>query len=162
VAILGINAFHGDSSAAVFEDGQLAAAIEEERINRIKHWAGFPAHAISHCLGAIDSRELTDVAISRDPKAHFGAKLMRAAVSPTGWPRLMSRSKNSWRVAQLPALFEQNEIDVPKGVRYHNVEHHRTHMASAFFCSPFEEAAILSVDGFGDFSSVMWGVGRGN
>lgn len=162
MAILGINAFHGDSSAAVFAGGQLIAAIEEERLNRIKHWAGFPSQSISFCLAAIDPRELTDIAISRDPKAHFGAKLIRAAATPSIWPRLVSRSKNSWRVAQLPALFEKNGMQTTAGVRFHNVEHHRAHLASAFFCSPFEEAAVLSVDGFGDFSSVMWGIGRGN
>jgi len=163
VAILGINAFHGDSSAAIFSDnGQLLAAIEEERLLRIKHWAGFPAESIRYCLHAGEPGSLTDVAISRDPKANLSAKVLRAAFHASLWPSLLSRSRNSLKVGRIQQAFSQHGIALPGQVRFHNVEHHRAHMASAFFASPFERAAILSVDGFGDFSSVMWGSGRGN
>jgi len=152
--ILGLNAFHGDASAALLADGQLVAATEEERFNRIKHWAGFPAAAASACL----SGEPPDcVAISRNPKAHFWEKVLRVALRPGYWRRALHRGKNLLRVARVA---ERLGLDGRAQVYF--VEHHRAHLASAFFCSPFEEAAVVSIDGFGDFSSVMWGVGRGN
>jgi carbamoyltransferase len=162
VNILGLNAFHGDASAALLSNGQLVAAVEEERFNRIKHWAGFPALAAKDCLRAIDPADLGHVAISRDPRAHLWRKLGRVAVRPGDWGRLASRAKNSIKVARLAADLNASGIARPDQVRIHHVEHHRAHLASAFFASPFEEAAVISIDGFGDFSSVMWGVGRGN
>jgi carbamoyltransferase len=160
--ILGLNAFHGDASAALLSGGQLVAAVEEERFNRIKHWAGFPALAARNCLLAIDPRELGHVAISRDPRAHLWRKISRLVVRPGDWGRLASRARNSMKVARLAADLNSSGIARPDQVRIHHIEHHRAHLASAFFASPFEESAVLSVDGFGDFSSAMWGVGRGN
>jgi len=160
--ILGLNAFHGDSSAALFTNGQLAAAIEEERLNRVKHWAGFPAQAANFCLEGTDPGDLAHIAISRDPRAHFWSKVQRAAMRPGDWSRLISRVKNSVRVARLASDLRSSGVAHSDRVRIHHVEHHRAHLASAFFASPFEEAAIVSVDGFGDFSSVMWGLGVGN
>ena len=160
--ILGLNAFHGDASAALLSHGQLVAAVEEERFNRIKHWAGFPALAARECLRHIESGNLEHVAISRDPRAHLWRKLLRVAVRPLDWGRLTSRAKNSVKVARLASDLDASGVARAGDVRVHHVEHHRAHMASAFFASPFEEAAVLSIDGFGDFSSVMWGVGRGN
>ena len=152
--ILGLNAFHGDASAALLAEGQLVAAIEEERFNRIKHWAGFPAAAAAACLKG----ELPDcVAISRDPKAHFWEKVSRIALRPRYWWRALNRGKNMVRLAHVAETLGLNGR-----ARVYFVEHHRAHLASAFLCSPFEEAAVVSIDGFGDFSSVMWGVGRGN
>jgi carbamoyltransferase len=160
--ILGLNAFHGDASAALLSDGQLVAAVEEERFNRIKHWAGFPALAAKACLHGTDPAALGHVAISRDPKAHLWRKLGRVAVRPGDWSRMVSRARNTIKIASLAGSLASSGIARPDQVRIHYVEHHRAHMASAFFASPFEEAAIISIDGFGDFSSVMWGVGRGN
>jgi carbamoyltransferase len=160
--ILGLNAFHGDASAALLSDGQLIAAVEEERFNRIKHWAGFPALAAQWCLQGTDPLGLAHVAISRDPKAHLGRKLLRLASRPGDWGRLASRAHNTIKVARLAAALGEAGIGQSGRVRIHHVEHHRAHLASAFFCSPFEEAAVASIDGFGDFSSVMWGVGRGS
>ena len=160
--VLGINAFHGDASAARLQDGMLVAALEEERLNRVKHWAGFPALSARACLEGIDSGDLQHVAISRDPKAHFWAKLGRLATRPGDWKRTLSRAKNTVDVARLGARLGEAGITNPAGVKLHFVEHHRAHLASAFFASPFEEAAVVSIDGFGDGSSVMWGVGRGN
>jgi carbamoyltransferase len=157
--ILGINAFHGDASAALLRDGQLVAAVEEERLNRIKHWAGLPLLAAKACLQGVQPDH---IAISRDPKAHLWDKLLRAAVRPHRWRSLSSRAANSARVARVGQELADGGI-VPRQTRQvHFVEHHRAHLASAFFASPFEEAAVISIDGFGDFSSVMWGVGRGN
>lgn len=160
--ILGLNAFHGDASAALFSDGQLVAAAEEERFNRIKHWAGFPADAARFCLAGTDPASLTHVAISRDPRAYLWRKLARVAVRPGDWRRLASRAQNTFKVARLAADLSGSGVVCPDAVRIHYVEHHRAHLASAFFASPFEEAAVVSIDGFGDFTSLMWGVGRGN
>lgn len=152
--ILGLNAFHGDSSAACL-DADLQAAVEEERFNRVKHWAGLPVLAARACL----SGNMPDhVAISRDPKAHLGRKLARVAVRPGDWGRMLSRARNSIEVSMIGEALEAAGI---RG-KLHFVEHHRAHLASAFLASPFEEAAVISIDGFGDFSSVMWGTGRGN
>jgi len=160
--ILGINAFHGDASAALLADGNLISAVEEERFNRIKHWAGFPALAIEACLKGTDSQELMHVAISRDPRAQLWRKLLRVASRPADWSRMRGRASNSWRVAQVGREIHGSGLNIPAATRVHHVEHHRAHLASAFFASPFDEAAVISVDGFGDFSSIMWGVGKGN
>src|ERR1700689_2566899 len=92
--ILGLNAFHGDASAALLCQGQLVAAIEEERLNRIKHWAGFPNLAVAACLDGSDRNEIEHVAISRNPFAHLGRKVLYAAVRPASWQRSMSRVAN--------------------------------------------------------------------
>jgi carbamoyltransferase len=160
--ILGLNAFHGDASAALLSNGELTAAVEEERFNRIKHWAGFPALAAKWCLQGTDPVDLGHVAISRDPKAHLARKLLRMASRPGDWGRLASRTQNTMKVARLASALADSGIVRPDQVRIHHVEHHRAHLASAFFCSPFEEAAVISIDGFGDFSSVMWAKGKGN
>ena len=157
--ILGLNAFHGDASAALLRDGQLVAALEEERLNRIKHWAGLPVLAAKACLAEVQPDH---IAISRNPKAHLRRKLVRAALRPHRWLNLTSRAANSVRIAHVGEMLSAEGI-VPREARQvHFVEHHRAHLASAFFASPFDEAAVISIDGFGDFSSVMWGVGKGN
>lgn len=158
--ILGLNAFHGDASAALLSNGRFVAAVEEERFNRIKHWAGFPKRSAQYCLQGQDPADLAHVAISRDPKAHLWRKLAPTITRPHDWRHIANRAQNSIKVTRLAAHLEG--ITRPDQVRIHHVEHHRAHMASAFFASPFDEAAIISIDGFGDFSSVMWGVGRGN
>ncbi len=157
--ILGLNAFHGDASAAVLRDGQLVAAVEEERLNRIKHWAGLPMRAAKACL---EGAQPDYIGISRNPKAHLRDKLLRATLRPHRWLNLTSRAVNSMRIAQVGELLAAGGIVSQQARQVHFVEHHRAHLASAFFASPFEEAAVISIDGFGDFSSVMWGVGKGN
>src|SRR6266481_4027466 len=157
--ILGLNAFHGDASAAVLRDGQLVAALEEERLNRVKHWAGLPVSAAKACL---EGAQPDHIAISRDPKAHLTDKLLRAALRPHQWLNLASRATNSVRIAQVGEVLAAEGIVAREARQLHFVEHHRAHLASAFFASPFEEAAVVSIDGFGDFSSVMWGVGKAN
>ena len=157
--ILGLNAFHGDASVALLCDGQLVVALEEERLNRIKHWAGLPVGAAKACL---EGAQPDYIAISRDPKAHLKDKLMRAALRPHRWLNLSSRAMNSVRIAQVGDLLAAEGIASHARRPVYFVEHHRAHLASAFFASPFEEAAVVSIDGFGDFSSVMWGVGKAN
>jgi carbamoyltransferase len=163
--ILGINAFHGDSSAALLKNGAFCAGIEEERLNRTKHWAGFPGRSIETVLaiGGIGIEDLAHVAVSRDPKAHLFKKALFAFGRRPSLEAVRSRLENHRRVADLGDLLA-SRVAGGSGFRgmVHNVEHHRAHLASAFYCAPFEEAACLTVDGFGDFLSSMSGIGRGN
>jgi carbamoyltransferase len=164
--ILGMNAYHADSSAAIFVDGKLIAAIEEERFTRIKHFAGFPALAIQFCLkeAQIGFEDVDYFAIGRNPKAKLIEKILYLAKNGGGFHAAKSRLKNSKKVASLeielatisglPASVFKNKI--------RQVEHHRSHVASAFFASPFDEAACVSIDGSGDFTTTMTAIGRGN
>ena len=161
--ILGINAYHGNASAAIISGGRLIAAVEEERFNRVKYAAGFPSAAIRYCLQAagITLGEVDHIAIPRDPWARLGTKLLYALKMP-GFAR--ERAKVLARFTGIPeALAEAFDV-APEAIRarYHRVEHHQAHLASAFFVSPFDQAALLSADGLGDFASTMWGTGRGN
>jgi carbamoyltransferase len=165
-AILGLNAFHGDAAAALVIDGELVAAAEEERFNRVKHCAGFPALAAAWCLedAGLSAGDLDHVAIGRDPKANLGAKLrrvLRGGVSPS---YIRERMANAAKVRDVKTELA-GALGVPADslrASFHNVEHHQAHVASAFLVSPFEEAAVLSVDGFGDFTSTMLAHGKGN
>jgi carbamoyltransferase len=165
-AILGLNAFHGDAAAALVIDGQLVAAAEEERFSRVKHVAGFPSLAAAWCLrdAGVEARELDHVAIGRDPRANLGAKLRQTARRLRNPGYVVERLRAMRRVGDVRddvarALGTSKES---LGAQVHKVEHHQAHVASAFFVSPFEEAAILTMDGFGDFASTMLAVGRGN
>lgn len=160
--ILGLNAYHGDSSAALLVNGELVMAIEEERFNRIKHWAGLPRLAADACLARTPNGSAAHVAISRDPRAHFWKKVTRVATRPESWFRAAGRVANSAKIANTKQELVNAGLPGIASARFHLVEHHRAHMASAFFASPFEDAAVVSVDGFGDFSSIMWGTGEGN
>jgi carbamoyltransferase len=164
--IIGINAYHGDASAAIIKDGRLIAAVEEERLNRIKHCAGFPEHSIRYCLEAAGVRleEVDHVGISRDPSAHLHKKILYAAQRLGVFRQAKNRLANTAKVRDL-----REELARVFGVskrslraRFHNVEHHLAHLASCFFVSPFERAALLSIDGFGDFISTMWAMGTEN
>ena len=163
--ILGLNAFHGDSSACLVVDGQLIAAAEEERFRRIKHWAGLPTEAIRYCLeaGGISISEVDRIAINRNPSANALRKALFTFARKPSLAAITDRLKNAGKVRGV-----RDDIAAALGVppetvraQVDNVEHHMAHLASAFFVSPFEEAAVVSVDGFGDFASSMWGVGRG-
>ncbi|MCB0396643.1 MAG: hypothetical protein KDD36_08320 [Flavobacteriales bacterium] len=164
--ILGINAFHADSSACILKDGVVVAAIEEERIKRIKHWAGFPEEAIRFCLSeaGIQVTELDHVAISRDPKANLGKKILHTLKNRVKVKAIVDRVQNLGKVSSVQQLLANATQTEVSGIRavFHQVEHHRSHLASAFFASPFEKAALLSIDGFGDFSSTMTATGTGN
>ena len=164
--ILGINAYHGDSSACLLKDGIVVCATEEERIRRIKHWAGFPSEAIKFCLEdeGITIEQVDYITISRDPKANFYKKILHAlrysmSISAI-WDRLGNSKKVSSVKQELANLFHLPIASIKAEV--HNIEHHRSHIASSFFSSPFKESAILSIDGFGDFTSTMTAVGSGN
>ena len=144
----------------------LIAATEEERIRRQKHWAGLPTESIKFCLqeAGITLRDVDYITISRDPWAKFGEKIKHVLGNILTLKSLGSRAQNATKVKNL-----KKEIADRLGfdVRYvkaqiHYVEHHRSHIASSFFVSPFDECAVLSVDGFGDFTSTMRAVGQGN
>jgi carbamoyltransferase len=165
--IIGINAYHADASAAIFVDGVLVAAIEEERFTRIKHWAGFPKQSVLFCLekAGVRFEQVDYFAIGRDPYAKLFNKMLYLARNPAGsFTTVKERLANSKKVASV-----EEELASISGLpaagfkdRIKNIEHHRSHLASAFFASPFEEAACLSIDGSGDFSTAMTGRGTRN
>jgi len=166
VYILGINAYHGDASACIFKNEELIAATEEERILRVKHWAGFPCESIKFCLeeAGIDITQVDHITIARDPSANILKKvahvLKNLASIDAAKDRLLNRKKISNLAKDFSSCFGIKESSIT--AKIHNIEHHRSHMASAFFASPFEESAVLSIDAFGDFTSTMLGKGTGN
>jgi len=161
--ILGINAYHGNASAAIVCDGQLIAAVEEERFNRVKYAAGFPSQAISYCLKAagLTLNEIDHVAVPRNPYARLATKLFYALRMPSF---ARERAKVLVKFQGIPEALAQAFDADPKKIRakFHRIEHHQAHLASSFYCSPFERAALLSADGLGDFASTMWGTGNGS
>jgi len=204
VYLLGINAYHGDAAAALIKDGELIAAAEEERFNRIKHCAGFPSQSIQYCLrtAGIGIDKVEHVGISRNPAAHLHKKILagasrlmnrqpvaaqnksvaamaatvgghpEASVASLDQDALRSKSNGgrvTERLRNAAAVFDlKSELARALAVsekiitaRTHRIEHHRAHLASAFFVSPFDRAALLSLDGFGDFVSTMWAIGEG-
>ena len=164
--ILGINAYHGGASACLIHNGQLIAAVEEERFSRMKYQAGFPMQAIQFVLqeAGIQPQDLDHIGISRNPNANLMQKALFAFRRRPSLKFVTDRLQNSMKVGDLKSDFSEQLGIKPSELKaeFHNVEHHRAHMASAFLVSPYEEAAILSVDGMGDFVSTMWGVGKGN
>ena len=161
--ILGINAYHGNASAALVCDGKLIAAVEEERFNRVKYAAGFPVAAIRYCLkeAGLTLADLDHVAVPRNPYARLGTKLLYALRMPSfARERAKVISKFTGIPAALAAAFDSDPVKI--AANFHRVEHHQAHLASTYFVSPFENAALLSADGLGDFASSMWGLGSGN
>jgi carbamoyltransferase len=162
--ILGINAYHGDVSAVLVRDGVLVAAVEEERYRRIKHVAGFPKAAIRACLemGGVAPGDVQHVGISRRPRAHLWRKVLFAAQRRPDRRLLSNRAANYRYVGAIPETLAETLELGPGAPRptIHWVEHHPAHLASTFFVSPFEQAAVCAIDGFGDFVSTSWGVGR--
>src|SRR5688500_16386475 len=164
--ILGINAYHGDGSAAIIQDGRLIAAVEEERFNRIRHCAGFPERSIRYCpdSAGVGLEDADHIRISRDPSAHLHKKILYAAsrlgVFRQAKDRLANAAKTRDLKDELARVFSISKRSLR--AQFHNVEHHLAHLASCFFVSPFVRAALLSIDGFGDFISTMWARGEGN
>lgn len=163
---LGLNAYHGDSSACIYKDTQLIAATEEERIRRLKHWAGLPTEAIQFCLkeAGITLADVDYITVSRDPKAKIGKKTWYALNKGIKLGSIKDRLKNSFSINSIKEdIAQQLGVDAKSlKAKVQFIEHHRSHMASAFHVSPYEEAAVLTIDGMGDFTSTMRGAGRGN
>jgi carbamoyltransferase len=161
--VIGLNAFHADSAAALVVDGQLIVAAEEERFRRIKHWAGFPSEAIKFCLDeiGISISEVNAIALNTDPSVARGKRLLYALKKRPSLSLVIDKLKV--RHARMGAL-EHLKQAFP-GQAFNGtlvpVEHHLAHLASAFDCSPFERAVAVSIDGFGDFASGAFGIGHG-
>ncbi|MDO8706219.1 MAG: carbamoyltransferase C-terminal domain-containing protein [Sulfuricaulis sp.] len=162
--ILGLNAYHGDSSACLVKDGTLVAAAEEERFRRIKHWAGFPSEAIRYCLAEakIGLGEVGHVAINQDSKANLWRKIGFTLSSRPDLGLVIDRIKNKKERANVREELARTFQGESFAGEVHEVEHHLAHLGSAFLVSPFDDAVVVSVDGFGDFASAAWGLGSGS
>ena len=164
--ILGLNAYHADSSAALIKDGRLIAAVEEERFNRIKHWSGFPAEAVKYCLnaGRITAKDVDCVCINRNTRANLLKKIAYVIKKRPSLASLKDRLQNRSKICSITDEFCSATGVGTKELKaeFKFVEHHRAHISSSFLVSPFQESALISVDGFGDFLSCMSGIGRGN
>ena len=162
--ILGISCFFHDASAVLLRDGEVIAAAEEERFTRKKHDYSFPSHAIQFCLdrGGIRAEELEYVAFFEKPFIKFERLLFSLLQTfPRSW-HVFQDSMMSWLTDK---LWVKNLIQSKLGVPPTKIlfsEHHLSHAASAFFCSPFDEAAILTVDGVGEWATATYGTGKGN
>ncbi len=162
--ILGLNAHHADASACIVVDGKLVAAAEEERFRRVKHWAGLPTAAIEYCLreAGVTLDEVDHIAVNRDPNARLLQRMKFILAKRPSVAAIRRRLENRAKIKDLRTeLTEAFHLEALTP-QLHHVEHHRAHLASAAFVAPFDETAVLSIDGFGDFVSSMWGVARGN
>ena len=148
--ILGINANHADSSACIIINGKIIAAIEEERVNRIKHFSGYPIKAIQECLniGKLQSTEITDVAFNTKPLSNIIQKSLF-------FLKNFTIKKNQPVKRVLKKIDVKNKLlknfKLNKNVKFHYIEHHLAHIASAYYPSGFKKANGLSIDGSGDF-----------
>ena len=159
--IIGINAYHADSSACILIDGELITAVEEERFNRVKHWAGFPIESIKHCLEETELKisDIDQISINIDPKANFLKKIIFLIKHRPNLNLILQRIKKKNKINSIEEIIN-NEFDNAKFKgKINNIEHHYAHLSSAFHVSPYDEACVLSVDGFGDFASTAWGYG---
>jgi carbamoyltransferase len=160
--VLGLNAYHGDSAACLVHDGKLVAAAEEERLRRIKHWAGFPTEAIRYCLSQAGIRlpDVDVVAVNQDAGANMWRKVAYTALHRPSPSLILERIRNKCKRASVKEEFERAFTHETLRAEVRGVEHHLAHLASGFLISPFKDATVVSVDGFGDFASAAWGVGR--
>ncbi len=162
--ILGLNAYHGDSSACLLKDGRFIAAAEEERFRRVKHWAGLPTQAIGYCLREAGAAigDVDHIAVNRQPGVNNWRRL-QFILSHRPDPRLVfAKLLNIRKAATIEDSLRVAFPDARIRARIHHVEHHLAHLASAFLASDFSDAVCLSVDGFGDFASAAWGMGQGS
>src|SRR5215470_7052071 len=164
--ILGLNMFHADASAAILQDGKILFAVAEERLNRHKHYGGFPALAVKACLEAAGAKitDVDHVAVGQDKDANLARKVQYALANPAkilNFIRMRQR-KEAMRDVRL-LLSGALDID-PKKLKFqeHHLEHHIAHIASSYYCSPWDQAAGFSYDGSGDFVSTMMARCEGN
>lgn len=164
--IIGLNAYHADSSAALVADGKLIAAVDEERFNRIKHWSGFPTESIRYCLneGKIAPKDIDYICVNRNVRSNILKKISYVINKRPSLSLMKDRLLNRSKICNIADEF-CNNIGVNRSelkAKIKFIEHHRSHIASSFLVSPFNESAVVSVDGFGDFLSCMTGVGKNN
>jgi len=162
--ILGLNAFHGDSAAALVKDGRLIAAAEEERFRRIKHWSGLPTEAMKWCLAdaGLTLGDVDHITINRNPKVNSLRRALYVLRNRPSLGLILKRFGNIKRAGSFEDAVQSSFPGEKFRAQVHRIEHHHAHLASAFLVSGFEEAVCLSVDGFGDFASSAWGMGMGN
>ena len=150
----------------MLKDGKLIAAAEEERFRRVKHWAGFPSEAIRYCLEEAQTGigNVDYVAVNRNSKANLVQKALFAFKNHPSLNLIKDRFRNATKVRDIRATllreFGESTSNLKAEIRH--VEHHIAHLASGFFVCPFKKAAVVSVDGFGDFVGAMWGIGEGS
>ena len=153
--ILGLNAFHADTSACLIINDDIVAAIEEERINRKKHSADFPINSIKECLkiANISFKDITDVCINSDPTKNLHIKLIHF-LKNLEFKKInnlfLNRLKNK---TNLKKILSENFV-LNHNLKINNIEHHLSHLSSSFYASGFDNAIGLSIDGSGDFSSL--------
>lgn len=157
--ILGLNMFHADSSAAIIQDGEVKFAIAEERLNRIKHYAGFPSLSVQACLDFVGARlsDIDHVAVGQDTDANLARKLQYALANPSGIFNFIRLRRRKQAMRDVRTLLAKT-LDMDLGMlrfQEHRVEHHIAHIGSAYYCAPWEKAAGFSYDGSGDFVSTM-------
>jgi carbamoyltransferase len=164
--ILGLNMFHADASAAIVVDGEVKFAVAEERLNRHKHFGGFPALAVKACLDAAGARisDVEHVAVGQDSDANLAKKVQYALSNPAKILNLIRLRQRKEAMRDVRSLLAK-VLDVDSAqLRFqeHHLEHHIAHIASAYYCSPWEKAAGFSYDGSGDFVSTMMARCEGN
>ncbi len=162
--ILGINAFHANSAACILKNNEVVFAIEEERINRIKNWSGFPIKSIKMCLQHVDINlnDLKYIALNRNSKSNLKQKFFFSIQNYNNFKYALKKSKNLINLNNIENLFLK-EFNLSKlNPKILFVDHHLAHVASSFLTSKFKESAILSLDGFGDFASCAIGVANSN
>ncbi|MBN2586491.1 MAG: hypothetical protein JXR55_04285 [Candidatus Fermentibacteraceae bacterium] len=162
--ILGISAFYHDSAAAAVVDGEIVAAAQEERFTRKKHDHSFPHNAISFCLreAGLEPDEITHVAFYDKPFLKFERLLETyIAFAPSGLPSFLKAMPLWLREKLWMGDMIRKELGGFQGEMLYP-EHHQSHAASAFFPSPYAEAAIITMDGVGEWGTASWGTGTGN
>jgi len=164
--ILGLNMFHADASAAIVLDGEVKFAIAEERLNRHKHFGGFPALAVKACLDAVGAKisDVEHVAVGQDSDANLARKVQYALTNPARILNFIRLRRRKEAMRDLRFLIGQALDADPAKLRFqeHHLEHHIAHIASSYYCSPWDKAAGFSYDGSGDFVSTMMARCEGN
>ncbi len=164
--ILGLNMFHADASAAILQDGKVVFGIAEERLNRVKHYAGFPTMAIQACLDAVGAKisDVDHIAVGQDTDANLAEKVRYAISNPAKLLNFIRLRKRKQDIRDVRELIAKNLECDAQAMRFkvHHLEHHIAHIASAYYCSPWDKAAGFSYDGSGDFVSTMMARCEGN
>ncbi len=160
--IIGINAYHADSSACIIKDQNLIFAIEEERLRRIKHWAGFPILSIKNCLevAKINLSDVDYICINSNPKVNIIKKIIHILKYRPSIKLIINKFRNKKKNQNIKNIIKREFTNDEFRGKIINIEHHDAHLASTFFVSPFKEACVVSIDGFGDFTSTAWGFGH--
>jgi carbamoyltransferase len=159
-SILGISAYYHDSAAAIVVDGRIVGAAQEERFTRVKGDPSFPHHAVGWCLdrAGLNLSQIDHIVFYERPLVHFERLMMTYLLTAPHGLRSFLHTIPEWLTRKLWLEREiAKELDVKRGIQF--VDHHRSHAASAFYPSPFRDAAILTIDGVGEWSTATWGIG---